>query len=657
MHRAPRPYQAEALEAWRAAQGRGVVVLPTGAGKTQRRLPGHRRPAAQHAGGRADAGSGAPVVRRPARDVRRAPSASSAAASTTSQPLTVSTYDSAYLHMEHLGARFGLVVFDECHHLPGAAYALAARAARGAVPPRASRRRPSAPTAATPSSTSSSGPIVYRKDIVELSGDYLAAYETVRVAVELSPEDRAAYDAERAHLPRLRRAQRHPHVEPDRAGRSSSSARSRRGGRRAMQAYRRQRELAFAAPAKLDYVALLLDRHRDDRMLLFTQDNATAYAVSRRFLVPVITHETSVRERSEILAGARPSGSYGAVVTSKVLNEGVDIPEANVAVVMSGSASVREHVQRLGRILRARGRQARAALRAGHGGHRRDVHQRAAAGAQCLPLTSSPCAGAATSCASRPVDARGRAARRGARGATRAIARARTSAQPREEVEAGAARRSTSCPRPNAGSRPPSASWCATAAVRGGDRTPPTSPSCARDLFRAAPAAARPARPRTLRSRGRASRPRSPARAASTRGGARARRCSPTAPGAQRLLAVEAPRRRRAGRRVRALAQAQAVLLRARKVVAHGSRRATPAPTGTCFARLKFLRLLPVDSQRRDGGGYRLEIDGPFSLFQAVHALRAAARRSRCRRSRPATLGASKPTCAGAPSAARCASA
>jgi superfamily II DNA or RNA helicase len=48
------------------------------------------------------------------------------------------------------------------------------------------------------------------------------------------------------------------------------------------------------------------------------------------------------------------------VVTSKVLNEGVDIPEANVAIVSSGSGSVREHVQRLGRILRKRdGKRAR----------------------------------------------------------------------------------------------------------------------------------------------------------------------------------------------------------------------------------------------------------------------------------------------------------
>jgi superfamily II DNA or RNA helicase len=128
------------------------------------------------------------------------------------------------------------------------------------------------------------------------------------------------------------------------------SARSQEG-RRAMQAYRRQRELAFSAPAKLEYVEHLLHVHRRDRALLFTQDNATAYAVSRRFLVPAITHQTKIKERSEILEGLA-KGTYGAVVTSKVLNEGVDVPDANVAIVLSGSGSVREHVQRLGRVLR-----------------------------------------------------------------------------------------------------------------------------------------------------------------------------------------------------------------------------------------------------------------------------------------------------------------
>ena len=42
------------------------------------------------------------------------------------QPITVSTYDSAYIHMERWGNRYGLLVFDECHHLPGPTYAMSA---------------------------------------------------------------------------------------------------------------------------------------------------------------------------------------------------------------------------------------------------------------------------------------------------------------------------------------------------------------------------------------------------------------------------------------------------------------------------------------------------------------------------------------------------
>mgnify|MGYP000555948845 CR=1 FL=1 len=100
--------------------------------------------------------------------------------------------------------------------------------------------------------------------------------------------------------------------------------------------------------------------HRHDRTLVFTEDNATVYAISRRFLLPAITHQTKVKERSKILADFN-EGKLSAVVTSKVLNEGVNVPEANVAIVLSGSGSVREHVQRLGRILR-RGENKRAVL-------------------------------------------------------------------------------------------------------------------------------------------------------------------------------------------------------------------------------------------------------------------------------------------------------
>ena len=352
MRRTPRPYQAEALAAWQAAQHRGVVVLPTGAGKTWvacLAIDDRRR---------------STLVLAPTLDLVRqwydvlrttfgVPVGVVGGGDYDIQALTVSTYDSAYLHMEHLGNRFGLVVFDECHHLPSAAYALAARAAVApfrlgltATPERADGRHADLDELV--------GPIVYRKDIVDLAGDYLAPYDTVRLSVELGAADRRLHDEERAIYRDFLARNGIRMSSP--SGWSDFVIRSARNddGRRAMAAYRRQREIAFAAPAKLDYVGLLLDRHRDDRVLLFTQDNATAYELSRRFLIPIITHVTRVRERSEILAGLA-DGRYGAVVTSKVLNEGVDIPEANVAIVVSGSASVREHVQRLGRLLRKHG--------------------------------------------------------------------------------------------------------------------------------------------------------------------------------------------------------------------------------------------------------------------------------------------------------------
>ena len=69
------------------------------------------------------------------------------------------------------------------------------------------------------------------------------------------------------------------------------------------------------------------------------------------FLIPEITYKTSDEERLLIMEKFR-KGEINAVVTSKVLEEGVDVPEANVAIVLSGTGSRREFIQRLGRILR-----------------------------------------------------------------------------------------------------------------------------------------------------------------------------------------------------------------------------------------------------------------------------------------------------------------
>jgi superfamily II DNA or RNA helicase len=100
-------------------------------------------------------------------------------------------------------------------------------------------------------------------------------------------------------------------------------------------------------------LADLLAQHHPARTLIFTEDNAMVYRIARDFLIPAITHHTPVKERHDLLQRFR-TGDYPVVVTSRVLNEGVDVPEASVAIVLSGTGSRREYVQRLGRILRRR---------------------------------------------------------------------------------------------------------------------------------------------------------------------------------------------------------------------------------------------------------------------------------------------------------------
>ena len=118
-----------------------------------------------------------------------------------------------------------------------------------------------------------------------------------------------------------------------------------------MLAHHAAKKIAMGTESKLRALEAILKEHYKDRVLIFTQDNETAYTISQEFLIPCITHQTDVKERKTILE-AFSAGHYRFLVTSKVLNEGVNVPEANVAVVLSGSGSIREHVQRLGRILR-----------------------------------------------------------------------------------------------------------------------------------------------------------------------------------------------------------------------------------------------------------------------------------------------------------------
>ena len=346
------PHQLEGLEAWWKEKGRGVVVLPTGTGKT-------------HLANLAIERAGRPtLVITPTIDLMNqwydelvmsfgVEVGLLGGGYYDVQPLTVTTYDSAYLNMERLGNRFGLIVFDECHHLPGPTYGLSATSAIApfrlgltATPERADNAHTHLDQLI--------GPIVFRREINELRGQFLAHYRVMTLYVALSDDERARYERARELYRGFVQQSGIDMRKPDGWSKFLYVAFRSPEGREAFQAYREQRTLALAAPAKLKLLARLLDRHSGDRVIIFTHDNATVYTIARQFLVPVITHQTKTKERREVLLRFN-QGTYPIVATSKVLNEGVNVPEANVAIILSGSGSVREHVQRLGRILRKAG--------------------------------------------------------------------------------------------------------------------------------------------------------------------------------------------------------------------------------------------------------------------------------------------------------------
>jgi superfamily II DNA or RNA helicase len=124
------------------------------------------------------------------------------------------------------------------------------------------------------------------------------------------------------------------------------------GGKKAFEAYKIQKEIPLVCENKIAEIKRILMRHSGEQCIIFTADNDTAYRIGRIFFLPVITHHTKPKERKDFLDKFREK-KYPVLVTSKVLNEGVDVPEASVGIIVSGSGSIREHVQRLGRILRS----------------------------------------------------------------------------------------------------------------------------------------------------------------------------------------------------------------------------------------------------------------------------------------------------------------
>lgn len=194
---------------------------------------------------------------------------------------------------------------------------------------------------------------VYELSPSALAGRYLAPYTVERVYVDLTPEEEAEYQKWHAvfknYLEKrgivIRRPKDFRYLVLQ-SGRDP-------GAREALLARNKALRIALSSSSKVEALREILAGKLEERVLVFTQHNELVHRISREFLIPFITHKTPKDERVDILNGFR-SGRYRAVVTSKVLDEGIDIPDATVAVILSGTGSAREFVQRLGRVLRKR---------------------------------------------------------------------------------------------------------------------------------------------------------------------------------------------------------------------------------------------------------------------------------------------------------------
>jgi superfamily II DNA or RNA helicase len=342
-----RPYQRAALLSWDLADQRGLVVMPTGSGKTRVALS-----AMAASGGRT-------LCLVPTRALLQQWLAELGAAYTgrlgclgdgqrAVEAVTVSTFESAYRLMPTIGNRFDLLVVDEAHHF---GVGVRDEALEMCTAPRRLGLTATPPDAGAMHRLSQLlGDTCYQLGVADLTGSYLADLDLVVLPLGLNAAERERYDQDNRLFSELNRRFRQLYpggTWQELVAVASQSAE----GRAALTAWRRARRLLGFTSAKARAVAMLLERHRGARILVFTADNAAAYAIARQHLIMPMTCDISRAERQRALECFR-RGELEALVSARVLNEGIDVPDAEVAIVVGSALGEREHVQRVGRLLR-----------------------------------------------------------------------------------------------------------------------------------------------------------------------------------------------------------------------------------------------------------------------------------------------------------------
>jgi len=118
---------------------------------------------------------------------------------------------------------------------------------------------------------------------------------------------------------------------------------------------REKYRLASENPAKLDVIKVIMEEHGKNNILIIGQYLDQLEKIAKKFKLPIITGQTPLSERERLYKAFR-EGKEPCLIVSRVANFSIDLPDARVAIQVSGTfGSRQEEAQRLGRILRPKG--------------------------------------------------------------------------------------------------------------------------------------------------------------------------------------------------------------------------------------------------------------------------------------------------------------
>jgi len=343
-----RDYQVEALEAWKKNMYRGVIALPTGSGKTLigiAAIAELKQPTLIIVYTKEQINEWLEKIRNFTRNAYRYIGLFYSEKKQISN-ITISTYQSAFRYMDLLYDKFKLLIVDEVHHLPADKFRYIAmrslapfRMGLSATPYREDGRHVDL--------FNLMGGLVYEKGFNELRKQgFVAPYEIIPIYIKLDKDEELKYRSLKKKLSTLAKGRKVEELVKA----------AQVGDRSAIEALRvinEMRKIAALSKNKLTKLEEILNSElrASSKVLVFTQFVAHAEELGRKLGIPVLTGKT-IKSKRKLILDLFKNGRYKAIIFTTVGDEGIDIPDANVGIIVSSTSSRRQFIQRLGRLLR-----------------------------------------------------------------------------------------------------------------------------------------------------------------------------------------------------------------------------------------------------------------------------------------------------------------